>query len=176
MGINTSHKGLSVRLLRSASLLGLLHLYRFIFVVGMLQVRQRYQAPHIALVMLVAPFMPSPASRGLDDMTDCSRRSYRFVTLWTCNICEIRTLCRTCCSGYQKTPLAALLHGGWLGRDVTWREILLCDLLTLHMFRASWSGTSAIPRSGGRGICRRSGASWRWRSASSSCTPPSSWR
>ena len=39
MGINTSHKGLSVRLLRSASLLGLLHLYRFIFVVGVLQVR-----------------------------------------------------------------------------------------------------------------------------------------
>lgn len=38
MGINTSHKGLSVRLLRSASLLGLLHLYRFIFVVGVLQV------------------------------------------------------------------------------------------------------------------------------------------
>ena len=39
MGINTSHKGLSVRLLRSASLLGLLHLYRFIFVVGVLQVK-----------------------------------------------------------------------------------------------------------------------------------------
>ena len=38
VGINTSHKGLSVRLLRSASLLGLLHLYRFIFVVGVLQV------------------------------------------------------------------------------------------------------------------------------------------
>ena len=41
MGINTSHKGLSVRLLRSASLLGLLHLYRFIFVVGVLQVKHR---------------------------------------------------------------------------------------------------------------------------------------
>lgn len=40
VGINTSHQGLSVRLLRSASLLGLLHLYRFIFVVGVLQVRQ----------------------------------------------------------------------------------------------------------------------------------------
>ena len=38
VGINTEHKGLSVRLLRSASLLGMMHLYRFGFVVGVLQV------------------------------------------------------------------------------------------------------------------------------------------
>lgn len=38
VGINTEHKGLSVRLLRSASLLGMLHLYRFGYVVGILQV------------------------------------------------------------------------------------------------------------------------------------------
>lgn len=38
VGINTEHKGLSVRLLRSASLLGMLHLYRFGYVVGTLQV------------------------------------------------------------------------------------------------------------------------------------------
>ncbi|CAL8464921.1 g4456 [Coccomyxa elongata] len=37
VGINTEHKGLSVRLLRSASLLGMLHLYRFGYVVGTLQ-------------------------------------------------------------------------------------------------------------------------------------------
>lgn len=41
VGINTEHKGLSVRLLRSASLLGMMHLYRFGFVVGILQVNER---------------------------------------------------------------------------------------------------------------------------------------
>lgn len=42
VGINTDHKGLSVRLLRSASLLGLLYLYRFGFVVGVLHVRPHH--------------------------------------------------------------------------------------------------------------------------------------
>lgn len=43
VGINTEHKGLSVRLLRSASLLGMMHLYRFGFVVGVLQVWHTWQ-------------------------------------------------------------------------------------------------------------------------------------
>jgi hypothetical protein len=38
VGINTDHKGLSTRLLRSASLLGIMYLYRFGFVVGVLHV------------------------------------------------------------------------------------------------------------------------------------------
>ena len=46
MGINTDHKGLSMRLLRSASLLGLLHLYRFIFIVGVLQVPNQPLSPY----------------------------------------------------------------------------------------------------------------------------------
>ncbi len=48
VGINTDHKGLSVRLLRSASLLGLLHLYRFIFVVGVLQVLSQLRSLSLA--------------------------------------------------------------------------------------------------------------------------------
>lgn len=57
VGINTDHRGVSVRLLRSASLLGLLHLYRFIFVVGVLQVRQKSHAGY----SIRSPVLPSGA-------------------------------------------------------------------------------------------------------------------
>ena len=67
VGINTSHKGLSVRLLRSASLLGLLHLYRFIFVVGMLQVRPTLLAPHLAVLMLQLAEAPAPCQPNHED-------------------------------------------------------------------------------------------------------------
>ncbi len=39
MGINTEHRGLATRLLRSASLLGAIALLRFAFVLGVLHVR-----------------------------------------------------------------------------------------------------------------------------------------
>jgi hypothetical protein len=57
VGINTEHKGLSVRLLRSASLLGMMHLYRFGFVVGILQVNERPTisppTPYWTILMLI---------------------------------------------------------------------------------------------------------------------------
>ena len=79
VGINTSHQGLSVRLLRSATLLGLLHLYRFIFVVGVLQVRT------LTLVTL-AMSMPrhSPCSpEGMGHACSASKASFVILPMYS---------------------------------------------------------------------------------------------
>ena len=56
MGIDTGHRGLAARLLRSASLLGAIALLRFAFVLGVLHVRPRL------LVLANPPLLPREVS------------------------------------------------------------------------------------------------------------------